>query len=192
LRHAEFFRRCRAVVIVVLALFVAACATSPLKPAAERPLRQQISHFSFDGTVAARQGDRVWNVGVSWDHQDLRDEVMISGPLGQGLARIVREDKAASLTTADRKRYAAEDADALARDVLGLPLPVTDLPRWLLGDVQATRSDDLGRPLVAAAGGWVIFYREYESARADALPRLVELKRDDLEVLLRIDQWNLE
>ena len=39
--------------------------------------------------------------------------------------------------------------------------------------------------------GWLVAYLEYESDAADALPTLVELRREDIEVRLKIDEWLL-
>ena len=175
----------------LLLIFSLAACVSP-RAIVERPLRSGITRFSFEGNAVVRQGERAWRVGVSWDHRDQRDEVLFSGPLGQGLAQLRREGTAASLTTADHKTYAADDADALAREILGLPLPVVELPHWLLGDVHATQVDALGRPQTATDGPWQLVYREYESARADALPSVLELRHDDIELILHIDQWELE
>lgn len=189
---AHFSGGRRALGLAIATLLLGACALQPPRVDTPRPQRQTIDHFSFDGNAAARQGDRAWRVGVSWDHRPDHDDVLVTGPLGQGLANIVREGRAARLTTADRKVYGSDDADALARDVLGLPLPVAELPRWLLGDVQATRSDAAGRPVTAVEGEWRLRYEEYESPAPDALPIRLRLERDDLELVLRIDQWNLE
>jgi len=52
------------------------------------------------------------------------------------------------------------------------------MPKWLAGQPPAP------------ASGWQVTYLDYESAAADALPTLIELRRDDIEVRVRIDDWN--
>jgi outer membrane biogenesis lipoprotein LolB len=40
--------------------------------------------------------------------------------------------------------------------------------------------------------GWQIAYLVYESAAPDALPTLIELRRDDIDVRLKIDTWQID
>lgn len=64
--------------------------------------------------------------------------------------------------------------------------------RWIAGAVEPTARDAMGRPQTALEQGWVIRYVEYESTAADALPVQIELTRDDIDVRIRIDQWQLQ
>jgi outer membrane biogenesis lipoprotein LolB len=75
--------------------------------------------------------------------------------------------------------------------VFGFELPLEGMPRWLLGDVTPTQRDEPGRPLAAQIDGWDIRYLGYESDAADALPVLIEFRRDDIEVRLKVDSWQL-
>ena len=63
---------------------------------------------------------------------------------------------------------------------------------WIAGAVEPTARDAMGRPQTALEQGWVIRYVEYESTAADALPVQIELTRDDIDVRIRIDQWQLQ
>jgi outer membrane lipoprotein LolB len=57
--------------------------------------------------------------------------------------------------------------------------------------VEALQIDRQGRPQSFSDRGWRVAYLDYEADTADALPALIQLRRDDLDVKLRIDQWNL-
>ena len=72
----------------------------------------------------------------------------------------------------------AADADSLARQLLGVDLPLAALPDWVLGRVAST-------------GDWQVDVLRYESDAANALPQLLELRRDELTVRIKIDDWQL-
>lgn len=86
----------------------------------------------------------------------------------------------------------AADWTTLSDRVFGFPLPLTDLPRWTVGAVPASAHDRQGRPETARADGWEIRYLDYESPATSALPVLMELRRGDIELRLKVDRWQLE
>ena len=94
-------------------------------------------------------------------------------------------------SSADRRTVDAPDWEALSGEIFGFRLPLAGLPRWLLADVAPTAVDRLGRPLSARAGEWLIAYLDYEADVPGALPVLMEFRRDDLEIRLKVDSWDL-
>ena len=156
-----------------------------------RPARDGIAAFAIEGRISARQGESRNHANLSWRHEAAGDEILLTTPLGQGVAELTRNGRGARLTTADRQTAEAADWEGLSAKVFGFELPLSDLPRWLLGDVGTGRRDAAGRPSEASVKGWDIRYLAYESPAADALPTLVEFRRDDIELRLRVDEWQL-
>lgn len=115
-------------------------------------------------------------VNVDWRHAATGDEILLTTPLGQGVAEIVHDASGARLTLADQRRFAADDWSTLSQQVFGFPLPLKASARWLLGDITASE-------------GWRVTVVERESTAADALPTVIELERDDIAVRLKIDEW---
>jgi outer membrane lipoprotein LolB len=169
---------------------LAGCQTMPgqLGP---RPARTDIPAFSIDGRVAAHRDDVHHYANISWRHVGASDDIVLTTPLGQGVAELVRDAGGASLKSADGQTVSAADWEELSARVFGFELPLEGMPRWLLGDVAPTQRDERGRPLAAQADGWDIRYLGYESDAADALPVLVEFRRDDIDVRLKVDAWQL-
>ena len=177
------------------------CATQPAASAAvpvERPARASIDAFTLDGRIAVQQGERRNAANISWRHAADRDEMLFATPLGQGLAELTRDAGGGHLRLADRREFAAADWDSLAAQVLGAPLPLSALPRWVLGAIPPRHAGDMtrdeqGRPRQVRSDGWRIDYLDYESPAATALPTLIELHRDDdgIEVRLKVDDWQL-
>lgn len=153
-----------------LALLVA-CAPAPVRPTGV----VDAQHFQLDGRLSVRQGETRHHVGISWRHAGSRDEILLTGPLGQGLAELTRDAAGARLATPDRKSFAAADWESLAERALGVRLPLSDMSRWVVGV-----------PPVPTIDGWRIDYLEY----ADGLPVLMELRRGDIEVRLKVDAWS--
>lgn len=158
----------------LLALLLVGCAAVPSVP--QRPSASEITQFAFVGRLAVRQGETRHHVNVDWRHDPARDEILLTTPLGQGVAEIVRDAAGARLTLADKRRFAADDWSTLSQQVFGFPLPLKASARWLLGDSVAT-------------DGWRVTVVEREAEQVDALPTVIELERDDIVVRLKIDEW---
>lgn len=179
----------RRLLLLPLAWLLTACASLPAPP--PRPERGSIGSFSLEGRIAARQGERPYHAGISWRHGAQEDAILLTGPLGQGIAELTRDHQGARLVTAEGRTYQAADWAALAEEVLGLTLPLKELPHWLAARVDARSRDEQGRPRRALADGWIIDYLSYESEQPDALPTLMEMQRDDIDLRLKIDQWQI-
>lgn len=156
---------------------LAACAGLPATaPTARSP--RAIEAFAFDARIAVRQGEQRHFANIAWQHDARRDSILVTTPLGQGVAELSRDAAGARLVTADRREIAAPDWEGLAERVLGARLPLNDMSRWLVGSPPDPGS------------GWQVDYLDYQSEAPDALPTLIEIKRDDIEVRLKIDDWS--
>lgn len=184
----------RTLLVAAFLLLAAGCAT--LEPAATalRPAREAIEAFRIEGRIAVRRTGESFSAGIDWRHDAHSDEIVISGPLGQGLARLTSGGGTALLETADQKRYVAADLDGLSEQVFGTRLPVSGLGRWVLGRSAfggVARLDEAGRLAGLSEQGWAIEYLRYENEAKDALPELLQARREDVEVRLKIDSWSL-
>jgi outer membrane lipoprotein LolB len=168
--------------LAILLALLAGTACAPLAslpPPPERPAIERLTRFAFSGRLSVRQGDTRHHVRIDWRHDTIRDDILLSTPFGQGVAEIVRDAAGARLILADQRTFVAADAASLSEQVFGLRLPLDDAMRWLLGHPGADAS-------------WRVTVIERESAVAHsmALPSVLELTRDDIEVHLKIDDWS--
>lgn len=183
----------RLLLLAAAAALLAGCEMLPVQTGmAPRPARTAIGAFSFDGRVAAHREATHHYANISWRHTAALDDVVLTTPLGQGVAELSRDAAGAQLKSADGKSVSAADWEELSARVFGFALPLEGMPRWLLGDVAPTQRDEQGRPVAAVADGWDVRYLGYESDAPDALPVLVEFRRDDIEVRLKVDAWQLD
>lgn len=165
-------------------LFAAACAQVALKPA-------ENVEFDLAGRIGARYANESFSGNLAWRHARASDELLISTPLGQGVARIAREGDAVTLTTAEPREYKAGDAESLTEQVLGFRLPLGGLADWVraqpAGDAPAkTEKSADGRLQALEQHGWRVEYQEYAGER----PTRMRLTYPGIELRLVISQWN--
>jgi outer membrane lipoprotein LolB len=155
--------------VVWLLLFLCACAQVELKPP---------EHAQFDllGRIAARYKDDGFTGNVNWRHAAEGDEMLITTPLGQGVARIVRQGDAVQLTTADGKEFRAADSESLTERVLGFRLPIEGLADWVQGKPSPTLE----------SRGWKVEYLERDEQKR---PRLMRMTYQGVEVRFAVTQW---
>ena len=169
--------------VLVLAVLSAACAQL------QTAVPEQVV-FELNARLAARYGAESFSGNLAWRHAERNDEMLITTPLGQGVARIVREGDAVILTTAEPKEYRARDAESLTEQVLGFRLPLAGLADWVRarpsGDVsfKEDKSPD-GRLQKLEQSGWRIEYLEYEGER----PSRIRLLYPGIELRLAISAW---
>ena len=175
---------------------LAACATTPPE---KLPARGEMRDFALEARFALRisRPDKAPESSggrLDWQHKHGDNRILISNPLGIGLAEIDTSPTRSSLRTSDGQIRESTDPDALMEEVTDQRLPIRQLPDWLLGRASPTarlKKDELGRPLRLAEAGWLIDYA-YADAAPDALPELVTLSRNgEIELRLRIEEWRL-
>ncbi|HEY5291976.1 MAG TPA: lipoprotein insertase outer membrane protein LolB [Burkholderiales bacterium] len=170
-------------------LLLAGCATVAEQPEPTGPIGDA---FHLSGRVSVKYGAEAASGKIAWQHDAAGDDLLFSTPLGQGVARIVRRDGLASLTTSDQKVYQASDVETLTQQVLGWRLPLAGLPDWVRGRAAAgapaqTRLDGSQRLAELRQSGWLVEFLDYKSENGP--PVLLRLSREDVEIRLVIDQW---
>ena len=178
---------------LLLLMLLTGCATTPV--ALQRPA-QADAPFAFNGRIAFKQGEKRDTAGVRWVHSSAEDEILLLAPLGQTMARIHRDAQEATLD-ASSKHYTAQDMESLMQQALGWQLPLSGLRYWVTG-VPAPGSESgvereaNGQMSVLNQQGWSISYSRYAAETPDALPLRLNLKREDMEVVLLIDEWEAQ
>ena len=181
--------------VVVLALLAVACATPPQKPLA--PLATLPSSWEVRGRLAVNLADEAWHGTFAWRHAPDRQRVELAGPFGQGSARLDEDVAGATLDLGGGEVLHGADTEALLERQFGWSLPLGGLRHWIGGRADpgrpaTSRLDADGRLVALSQDGWQIAFERYrEVAGAGALPHRVVLQRDDLEVRLVIDAWQL-
>jgi len=174
----------RAAALVAL-LILSGCAQAPLKPP------EGALEFNVLGRIGARYGNDGFTGNVDWRHAKAGDDMLISTPLGQGVARIVREGEAVQLTTANGKQYSAPDAETLTERVLGFRVPLEGMADWVRGEPSAGFASQRetfpdGRLKVLQQRDWRIEYLDYDDG---GRPRLMQLNYPGIQLRFVISEW---
>lgn len=183
----------RYLAVVWLALSLTGCAApQPVAPAGiSRPLPV---NWIMQGRIGIQAGEQSLSGNIRWQHQAGRDELLITSPLGQGVARIERNaGGGVTLELPDQPMRRAADAESLTREALGYELPVSGLGWWVQArpvpdHVFEATHDAAGRLAQLRQDGWVIDYLQY-AADQPARPRKLVVRRDELEIRLVADSW---
>lgn len=175
----------------LLGLMLSGCAVMapPQRPAPD-------AGFALEGRVAVRYGAENLSGRISWAHADARDEIGLASPLGNQLARLVRDASSVILTDSNQQSFRAADAESLTEQRLGWRLPLTGLTDWVQGRISAApapevQRDAAGRISFLAQSDWRIEY-SYEDEAARRPKRLIMqfIKgAEPLEIRLVIERW---
>ena len=192
--------------VLALPFLLAACAgvppAAPALPEATvaRPYQQSVD---INGRMSVRyqMNGRDEAVHGSFESRQRPDNTQLTllSPLGQTLAQIMVTPAGATLTQAGQPPLSAAEADALASQALGWPLPVAGLRDWLQGMVTvpggkrlALAPQDDGGDIVSA-DGWRLRFPAWEDS-IPARPRRIDLARSteqagDVALRLVIDSF---
>jgi outer membrane lipoprotein LolB len=176
----------------LLILALSACATPPLSAPTTSSVLTAPLEFTASGRFALRHEQGSAAGRFTWQRGPSGTSVLLSDPLGRGLAELTLGADGATLTTADQRRAHAVDADALALQMLGYPLPVNGLSAWIAATpahpatARALRYDQMGRLQSFAEDGWRITY-DYPDDNARQPRRLTAAWGEGVEVKLIIE-----
>lgn len=139
----------------VFLLALGGCVSTPAVPRTE--IHASLSdNWSLQGRIGIRTDDQSLSGQIHWQHHADLDEVLMTSPLGQGVARIVRDADGVTLEMPNQPARRAPDAESLTREVLGYGLPVSGLTWWL----QARPAPDRGFEVTRDASGRIAQLRQ--------------------------------
>ncbi len=184
--------------LFLLALCLSACTHLP-EGASPEPLvkRSDLRHFAVDARFALKMQSTTGEGSTSggrlqWTHREDADRILLSNPLGIGLAEIERRADQAELRTADGRIYRASAMAPLISELTGQHWPIDLVPNWLLGRPGPEGKlsyDTQARPHTLEEQTWRIEYF-YDNDAPDALPVRLNAYGENAELRLRIESWN--
>lgn len=167
-----------------LVLFaVSACTTLPA-------VKQRALAFSIHGRVSVQYGEETSSGLLDWQAYADGDEVLLSSPLGQGVAKITRGEGGVTLDRPGQEPVSAANAEQLTEATLGFQLPLSGLRYWVQAQADPARpaaldKNESGEIIAIRQDGWDIGYPQYREGK----PRKITVKREGLSIRLVIDSW---
>lgn len=174
----------------LLALALLALQGCASVPPQGPPATEVLEAFTLQGRVSVRYGEESMSGQLSWRAGAASDEVLLSSPLGQGIASITRNDAGVSLVRPGAPAVMAENVESLTQSELGFRLPLSGLRYWIQARPDPSRASQVragsaGSVEQIAQDGWKIEYLEFSGNR----PRKMHVTRESLEIRLVIDAW---
>jgi outer membrane lipoprotein LolB len=181
--------------LAAVALVLGACAPVALKPTSAVKLPPAQDAFEVSGRLSARHGAQALAANFQWRHAGERDELELSSPLGQTIALLSGDGKAARLQSSDGRVLTAQSWSKLTEEGLGWPLPVDGLKYWIQGAARkdsafTAEAGDNGRASVLRQEGWTIVYQTYVEVSGGVWrPSRLTADYPEVELRLVIDRW---
>jgi outer membrane lipoprotein LolB len=142
--------------------------------------------FALSGRISIRHREAAYHGQLGWQHTAATDELVLTGPLGQGAAELRRDRNGVVLQLPNKERHEATSLDALADRLFGAPLPISALPDWIRGIAPQAQLDEQQRPMRLVLPDWTVEWLRYDDA---GRPQLLSLESANVGVRLRIDSW---
>ena len=180
--------------MLILVTALAACASQPkiVPPTVELQTsewRSDRQHFSkvtqalletpfwrYTAKIGLRSNTIKESANLVWQMSDQSNSVRLFGPLGMGAVKLEFDQYGVQLSDNKGVVHQGENAQALLTDIIGWPLPIDALSRWLFLQPDLTqpfqyRLNDFGELDAIRQFGWQINYREYREYNGRQLPR---------------------
>lgn len=188
-------RVARLAAIASLVMLNGCASTLTARDAAQFKFSDTRTVYEIAGRLSARHDVDAFAAGFHWSHAGDRDELDLTSPLGQTVARLVGDARGVQMQTPDGKVETANDWTTLTSRGLGWALPVEGLAYWIQGaprkDAPFTaESGDDGAPGVLRQDGWTIVYQSFaKDASGASRPARMTLDYPGVELRLVIDTW---
>ena len=157
-----------------------------------------ISHWEARGRVGLRLSDDSSTANLRWRQMEADFDILLSGPLGQGVGRLEGRPGAVLYRSAKGETVRAASAEALMNEQLGWQLPVSGLRYWLTGQPTPTSPidrleiDDQGRLSRLKQLGWEVEYLRYDETRHPEMPTSVRLTRPGVRGKFLLNDWTVQ
>lgn len=181
------------------------CATLPtgtdgLSLAQRREALQSVGTWEMRGRLTVDTGERGFQGSFNWRQQDDALELIVRGPLRNGVLQVEGPPDALTVTARGETRTLT-DPEAELSELVGWWLPVASLPDWLLGfpdsDFRAVTEPGADGTLASLEQRlWRVDYPAYGLAATDGgtgsevlVPRRIDLTHGALTLKLTVDEW---
>ncbi len=194
--------RLRPWVLVVAGLLLAGCATRPTTPLpditpwdARQALLGGLDAWAFNGRVAVRTDADGFNGKLRYRHTNEDFEAVLSGPLGVGTVRLVRQNGVLVFTDKNGVVTEFTDPEIDLKYRFGWDVPLDSLRYWALGIPDPSRPAETvlnvdGQLESMAQGGWDVAVTRYAETGGEVMPKRMTVTNEATKVTLVIDRWD--
>ncbi|WP_025565763.1 lipoprotein insertase outer membrane protein LolB [Psychromonas sp. SP041] len=161
---------------------------------------QQLDHWTLTGKLAIFLEKERQTANIYWKQQGDNYSIQLTTFIGTRILQVTKNAQGVEIINNDDEVFTGQDANTLIKQLSpGLDLPISALQQWIksnpanasyqLNDQQQV-SDILG--LDASQNLWEVSFQQYQNFSGIALPKRVDLKRDNIRLKIAINQWKVE
>ncbi len=167
---------------LLLATLLSACTTGTWM---SRDAWQQSDntpyYFDADGRLAVKVKDKGSYANFDWSSQASVQTISVSTPLGNTVGELCQDTAGVIAIAANGERYAANSAEELSEQLMGFPVPLSHLDKWLMGKWVDTEAYQLLPDGSLNQSGWNI---RRQMAADGITPKELSLSNDELSIRL--------
>ncbi len=185
--------------LIPLLVIIAGCASQP-GPTPDPDWSRhsvelrQLENWELSGKLALRTSEGAESANLTWQQQQRRSMLKLSGPLGSQATNIDSDGETVEIRRGDQRE--TWDLSQPVSGPMGLDLPLRALPYWIKGIPAPGLPVDsmkvaLEREVLEhlSQEGWNIRYEEYDLFQGLMLPTRLQLEREDTRVRLIVREW---
>jgi outer membrane lipoprotein LolB len=151
---------------------------------------QQDRPWQFEGRIALANEKESISAAIAWVHQLERDDIELTGPLGQGRLLIAVLTNKVIVEDGDNRQEFQGAVESIFTEQLGVAVPVQALRYWVLGindphQAVVEQADGFGQ------SGWAVKFKEMQSVGGLTLPRKMGVEKELTKIKLIVDQWKI-
>jgi len=188
--------------IILLLTGCAGVTPSPEPVDAERPWKEQYpallaaDSWQLKGKIGIRTARENNNATLFWQQLQQHYQIELTGPLGQGGARIEGDENGVTIDVAGEESLWAASPELLMEQTLGWQFPVRDLPYWIRGIPAPGHpfelSMDQQRLQKLVQNNWEINYLRFTNRNGYLLPEKLTISRNDLRLTIIAKEWQIQ
>jgi outer membrane lipoprotein LolB len=177
-------------------LVLSGCSLFPVEPISVPYSKTDIlplyklERWSLDGRLSITGRNDSWAANMDWQHSIDKEQIKLSGPLGQGATLIQLSKGVVTIDRGDGKVQTSNQPEAFINQQLGLFVPVQSLRYWVIGLPEPNR-DFVETPTGFKQAGWLIEYKQMQAVKASTMPYKINVTNDQVKLKLVIDEWIL-
>jgi outer membrane lipoprotein LolB len=184
--------------VILSFIFISGCSTTipdNLVPVSVERV-EQAQAWEMQGKLAVRTADDKFSTNLYWLHTQLFNELKLTTMLGTTVLSLT-STMGDTVLELDGKTYTDTDAQRLLTRITGWTIPIEALPLWITGQLSSgdelVSQDSLNRPVSIVNANqlppWKVDFKSWQTQSGAELPRLLDLKRDDIQLKIQISQW---
>ncbi len=151
----------------------------------------QLGQWSFEGRMSLTGNKDAWSATVAWAHVPAKEEIKLSGPLGQGGTVIGLTNQVVSIDRGNGDVQTSGQPEVFVSQQLGMFVPLRSLRYWVVGLPEPGQGyEETGSGFKQA--GWLVDYRQMQSVGNEAMPRKITVMNGQVKLKLVIDEWVLD